>query len=446
MTAYDEEKYHDSERSDSADQSADSHTGDDHSDEQSNGHAQSNKQGLDTGSIILIVLVVLAIIASIVMLIGSSTAALKIALLAALWAAVGGIFLVSRYRNQVRDREDELYVREDLYRAELERLRAQQETSQAIERLENSSSVDMDVLAEIKAELAFIREQLEELSGREFTYEPAALQAEARRIMEIEARAHAAEANGKANGTGTGTGYNSSYASSYGSDFGDDAEPEFTPVDYTQAPAGKPSADAIAGRIGNTPTYPRNDNPLAEFINEMNSTAKDDEPKAAAKPAAAAKTPAEPVAEPAAEKKAPKAESKTDSKTEAKPEAKAEPEAKKDSKKKSKSKASEAVAKAEPKPEAKPEKKAETKVEDKAAAKVEDTQDEKPKEFNTGSFQAVRWDAGGDEAAKPAAKQATQAEEEDEPRGGRRRSDAHRQGSVSVAELLAAAKKREKDS
>lgn len=440
MTAYDEEKYHDSERSDSADQSADSHTGDDNSDDQSNGHAQSNKQGLDTGSIILVVLVVLAIIASIVMLIASSTAALKIALLAALWAAVGGIFLVSRYRNQVRDREDELYVREDLYHAELERLRAQQETSQAIERLENSSSVDMDVLAEIKAELAFIREQLEELSGREFTYEPAALQAEARRIMEIEARAHAAEANGKANGTGTGTGtgYNSSYASSYGSDFGDDAEPEFTPVDYTQAPAGKPSADAIAGRIGNTPTYPRNDNPLAEFINEMNSTAKDDEPKAAAQPAAAAKTPAEPVAEPvaepAAEKKAPKAE------------AKAEPEAKKDSKKKSKSKASEAAAKAEPKPEAKPEKKAETKVEDKAAAKVEDTQDEKPKEFNTGSFQAVRWDAGGDEAAKPAAKHATPAEEEDEPRGGRRRSDAHRQGSVSVAELLAAAKKREKDS
>lgn len=440
MTAYDEEKYHNSERSDSADQSADSHTGDDYSDDQSNGHAQSNKQGLDTGSIILIVLVVLAIIASIVMLIASSTAALKIALLAALWAAVGGIFLVSRYRNQVRDREDELYVREDLYRAELERLRAQQETSQAIERLENSSSVDMDVLAEIKAELAFIREQLEELSGREFTYEPAALQAEARRIMEIEARAHAAEAN--SNGNGTGSNYNSSYASSYGSDFGDDAEPEFTPVDYTQAPAGKPSADAIAGRIGNTPTYPRNDNPLAEFINEMNSTAKDDEPKAAAKPAAAAKTPAEPVAEPvagpAAEKKAPKAESKTDSKTETKPEAKAEPEAKKDSKKKSKSKSSETAAKAEPKPEAKPEKKAET--------KVEDTQDEKPKEFNTGSFQAVRWDAGGDEAAKPAAKHATQAEEEDEPRGGRRRSDAHRQGSVSVAELLAAAKKREKDS
>ena len=432
MTAYDEEKYHDSERSDSADKSADSHTGDDYSDDQSNGHAQSNKQGLDTGSIILIVLVVLAIIASIVMLIASSTAALKIALLAALWAAVGGIFLVSRYRNQVRDREDELYVREDLYHAELERLRAQQETSQAIERLENSSSIDMDVLAEIKAELASIREQLEELSGREFTYEPAALQAEARRIMEIEARAHAAEANGN----GTGTGYNSSYASSYGSDFGDDAEPEFTPVDYTQAPAGKPSADAIAGRIGNTPTYPRNDNPLAEFINEMNSTAKDEAPKAEPKPAATAKAPAEPVAEPvaepAAEKNAPKAESK------------------KDSKKKSKSKASEAAAKAEPKPEAKPEKKAETKVEDKAenkaAAKAEDSQDEKPKEFNTGSFQAVRWDAGGDEAAKPAAKHATPAEEEDEPRGGRRRSDAHRQGSVSVAELLAAAKKREKDS
>src|SRR5690625_7656876 len=207
------------------------------------------------------------------MLIASATAALKLALLAALGAAVGGIFLVTRYRNEARDREEEMYVREDLYHAELDKLRAESETNQALEKLEKSPHVDLEVLAEIKAELASIREQLEELAGREFTYVPAALQAEARRIMEIEARAKAAESN------------NSSYTSSYGADV--DAEPEAPVVEFTQPSGGKPSADAIAGRIGNTPTYSRNDNPLAEFINEMDSESTNETPKKADKSSAA---------------------------------------------------------------------------------------------------------------------------------------------------------------
>jgi hypothetical protein len=395
MTAYDEEKNTDSERSDNGDHytdhyaghNVDSHSADDFSDDHSTGHSTSKKQGLDNGSIVLIVLVVLALIASIVMLIASSTAALKIALLASLWAAVGGIFLVTRYRNQVRDREEEMYVREDLYHAELDKLRAERETSKALDRLENSPHVDMDVLAEIKAELASIREQLEELSGREFTYEPAALQAEARRIMEIEARAKAAESQQ--------AGYTSGYNSGYSSDLG--VEPDASSVEFTQPSGGKPSADAIAGRIGNTPTYSRNDNPLAEFINEMNSDStaepKMANPPAQPKPSEAEDKKSEKAAKPKADKKPADASSKQSTKTEEKSEKKS---------------------------------------------------DGKPKEFNTGSFQAVRWDTGGDDAVKPAAKHAET--EDDEPRGGRRRSDAHREGTVSVAELLEAAKKRQKDS
>lgn len=401
MTANDEEKTIDSERfkdSGSSDRSSDefaghdvdSYSNDDFRDEPSTGSSAGKKLNLDNGSIVVIVLVALAVIASIVMLIASSTAALKIALLAALWAAVGGIFLVTRYRNQVRDREEEMYVREDLYHAELDKLRAEAETNQALERLENSPHVDMDVLAEIRAELASIREQLEELSGREFTYVPAALQAEARRIMEIEARAKAAESN------------NSSYTSSYGADV--DAEPEAPVVEFTQPSGGKPSADAIAGRIGNTPTYSRNDNPLAEFINEMNSESTNETPKKADKSSAAG----------------------AGGKTEAKM-----------------ASTSAASAKADSKP-AKP-------AEEKPAAKTKEASSDKPKEFNTGSFQAVRWDTGGDDAAKTGAKHTEKAEtaevaEDDEPRRGRRRSDAHREGTVSVAELLAAAKKRQKDS
>ena len=401
MTANDEEKTIDSERfkdSGSSDRSSDefaghdvdSYSNDDFRDDHSTGSSAGKKLNLDNGSIVVIVLVALAVIASIVMLIASSTAALKIALLAALWAAVGGIFLVTRYRNQVRDREEEMYVREDLYHAELDKLRAEAETNQALERLENSPHVDMDVLAEIRAELASIREQLEELSGREFTYVPAALQAEARRIMEIEARAKAAESN------------NSSYTSSYGADI--DAEPEAPVVEFTQPSGGKPSADAIAGRIGNTPTYSRNDNPLAEFINEMNSESTNETPKKADKSSAAG----------------------AGGKTEAKM-----------------ASTSAASAKADSKP-VKP-------AEEKPAAKTKEASSDKPKEFNTGSFQAVRWDTGGDDAAKTGGKHTEKAEtaevaEDDEPRRGRRRSDAHREGTVSVAELLAAAKKRQKDS
>lgn len=113
MTANDEEKTIDSERfkdSGSSDRSSDefaghdvdSYSNDDFRDEPSTGSSAGKKLNLDNGSIVVIVLVALAVIASIVMLIASSTAALKIALLAALWAAVGGIFLVTRYRNQVR--------------------------------------------------------------------------------------------------------------------------------------------------------------------------------------------------------------------------------------------------------------------------------------------------------------------------------------------------------
>lgn len=224
----------------------------------------------DRGQIGLAVLVVLAIVASIVMLIAGSDAALKIALLAALWAAVVGFFLVTRYRRLAQKSEDELAYREKLHQAELEKAQTAEEP---------------EVLAEIREQLSTIRKQLEDLSGREFGYEPAALRAEARRIMELE-------------------------------------------DNFKQTSAGAPSEDAIAGRLGNqTPQ----ETPLEEIIKEKQE---------------------------------------------------------------------------------KPEKEGPT--------------------FQTDSFQAVRWDSGGDpEVSKPK-----------EEKRGRRRQDAHREGSVSVAELMAEMKKK----
>lgn len=341
----------------------------------------------DLGQIGIIALVILAGIASIVMLISGSAAALKIALIAALWAAVVGFFLVMRYRRQAEESVTKLELQERAHRAELKQARA----------AEGKELPDQQILDEIRTELASIRKQIEDLSGHEFTYEPAALHAEARRIMELEAQTAAASHH---------------------------REEE---IDFEQASTGAPSADAIAGRLGNQPTGAHADsNPLNDIISEntraQRSTGRTAEPLAdAPKPAAS----------------------------------------------------SEAAGAKEP----------------------------KDVSFDTGSFQAVRWDSGGDSdierhgsqhagtdsaahsgsrgshrkpeddtAAEPASdavtqnipQQATGKDAREEYKGsghhvaaeqkqtasrrqqqtrGRRRSDEQRDGSVSVSELLAQMKK-----
>ena len=358
--------------------------------------SKNSSSSPDLGQIGIIALVILAVVASIVMLISGSAAALKIALIAALWAAVVGFFLVMRYRRQAEESVTKLELQERAHRAELKQARA----------AEGQELPDQQILDEIRTELASIRKQIEDLSGHEFTYEPAALHAEARRIMELEAQTAAASHH---------------------------REEE---IDFEQASAGAPSADAIAGRLGNQPSGANADsNPLNDIISENTRAQRSSARTAdAAQPAHAEKLADAP--------KPAKAEEPTDAK--------------------------------------------------------------KPKDvsFDTGSFQAVRWDSGGDSdikrhgsrhagtdsaaahsgsrsshrkpeddtAAEPASDAVTQnipqqttgtdareeykgsghhvAAEQKQPASrrqqqtrGRRRSDEQRDGSVSVSELLAQMKK-----
>ena len=282
-----------------------------------------------------------------------------------------------------------LELQERAHRAELKQARA----------AEGKELPDQQILDEIRTELASIRKQIEDLSGHEFTYEPAALHAEARRIMELEAQTAAASHH---------------------------REEE---IDFEQASTGAPSADAIAGRLGNQPTGAHADsNPLNDIISE-NTRAQ----RSAAQPAHA-----EPLAD-------------------------------------------------APKPA--------------ASSEAAGAKEPKDVSFDTGSFQAVRWDSGGDSdikrhgsqhagtdsaahsgsrgshrkpeddtAAEPASdavtqnipQQATGKDAREEYKGsghhvaaeqkqtasrrqqqtrGRRRSDEQRDGSVSVSELLAQMKK-----
>ncbi|MDO5669841.1 MAG: hypothetical protein Q4G50_07540 [Corynebacterium sp.] len=185
--------------------------------------------GVDRSQVMLVILIVLAFIASIVMLFTDSDGALKIALLAALWAAIIGFFLVFRYRRDAEAARQELALSTELARAE-----AREEVREEVRALEKPEpSRDTAVLEDIQRELAGIRAQLENLAGRSFEYQPAAVRAHAHRIQELE----------------------STFA------------PEESDVPEPEPSFGAPSADAVAGRLGQQPSRPQS-NPLADLIRE----------------------------------------------------------------------------------------------------------------------------------------------------------------------------------
>ncbi|OFP21493.1 zinc metalloprotease [Corynebacterium sp. HMSC066C02] len=361
--------------------------------------AESSETGskTDAGSIGLIVLVILAVIASLVMLISGSANALKIALLASLWAAVLGFFLVVRYRRQAHEAKELLAV----------------ERAHAASTLTASGASTTDnsqVLAEIRSELEAIRAQIEEISGREWVYEPAALYAEARRIQELER---------KAGGAGV------------------DERGDAPNVNFTQKSGGAPSADAVAGRLGSQPTHPVS-NPLDNLLAD---NARGNAQQPAAKPAEqpadqqgtrpapspfGAPQPSQnrapafrPMGEPQQKPQAPQPQ----------PQPKAE---------KPQVKAEKQQARTEQKPQ---------------QQKPQTPSQPKAPEFKTDSFQAVQWNQGaaGAQHVKEDAGPAQPHHRHRKPESdsaqpstrGRRRSDEHREGAVSVAELLARRKQQQ---
>ena len=352
----------------------------------------------DAGSIGLIVLVILAVIASLVMLISGSANALKIALLASLWAAVLGFFLVVRYRRQAHEANELLAV---------ERAHA----ASSLTASGSSTADNSQVLAEIRSELEAIRAQIEEISGREWVYEPAALYAEARRIQELERKAGGASV---------------------------DERGDAPNVNFTQKSGGAPSADAVAGRLGSQPTHPVS-NPLDNLLAD-NARANTQQP--AAKPA---------------EQRAAKPAEQQDTRPASAPSPFGAPQPSEN-----RPPAFRPMGEPQQKPQPHPQPKAEKpqpKAEQPQARAEQKLQQSQPKtqpkapEFKTDSFQAVQWNQGAagaqhvKEDASPAQQphhrhRMPEADTAQPDTRGRRRSDEHREGAVSVAELMARSKRR----
>ncbi|WP_144793964.1 DUF4229 domain-containing protein [Corynebacterium singulare] len=379
----------------------------------------------DAGSIGLIILVILAVIASLVMLISGSANALKIALLASLWAAVVGFFLVVRYRRQAQEATELLAVE-------------RAHTASTLTASGAATADNSEVLAEIRSELEAIRSQIEEISGREWVYEPAALYAEARRIQELER---------KAGGAGV------------------DERGDTPQVNFTQKSGGAPSADAVAGRLGSQPTHPVS-NPLDNLLaDNTRSNAQQPAPKPAATPAPKpTPNPAEqPAAKPAGQQGTRPAPSSfgAPQPSQGRPpafrpvgEPQPKPQPKPQAAPHSQPKADKPQASTEQKPPQQPQPNSQPKPQPNAAPQPQ----QKAPEFKTDSFQAVRWNQGaaGTQHIKEDVGLAQQHHRHRKPEApaqqsqlaesssrGRRRSDEKREGAVSVAELMARSKRRE---
>lgn len=315
-----------------------------------------NDKQVDRGQIGVIVLIVLAVVATVVMLLSNSETALRLALLASLWSAVIGFFLVTRYRRQAQDAEQRVADHERFVREQQESRTAGAAAQPALADA-YPNTVDAhrfeEMWEDIRNELSVIRTHLEELQDREFGYEPAALQAEARRIRELEQQTQQANSAFSFDQAGAGLG-----AGSYGA----------------------PSREAIAGNLGSQPSQPQ-PNPLSALISEREQEKQSQrveykpaetvkaEP-AAAKPAApktAAPKPAQP--KPAAAKKTSKQNTTAQNIT-------AQTSAKNTTAQKSTQKST-------------------------AQAAAEPHQRSKDPVFDTSRFHAVRWDSVGETSKKP---------------------------------------------
>ena len=142
--------------------------------------------------ILMIALVVLALIASVVTVMTDSQGWMKIAILAALWAAFIGVYLVVRYSSALKNAREQHSLREGEHRAELERERskARADLARAESDFAQRAKATRDEQIELlRAEVENLRSQLEGMGAGNLSDQgPRAVRARAERIVELENR------------------------------------------------------------------------------------------------------------------------------------------------------------------------------------------------------------------------------------------------------------------
>ena len=149
----------------------------------------SSEQGEGRLSKLLMIgLLILAVVASLLMLFMNSDFWLKIAVIAALWAAVLGAILVSRYSSALTAERDRNRQLQRMHTSELRREKSEHHQREAM--LESSYEQRMrdqrdEHLEQLRQELAVLRSQLTSLTGRDYSEEQASVHARAERVREL---------------------------------------------------------------------------------------------------------------------------------------------------------------------------------------------------------------------------------------------------------------------
>ena len=149
---------------------------------------EQQDHGRGSGRLLLVAALALALGAAAVLVLSDNARWLRLAVVAALWAALVGAFLAARYRKQIADREDEVADLQSVYELELEReIAARREYELEVEaetrkRVQEEAKDDLEALRD---ELRALRENLEALLGGEVLVERVALRAESTRMRAL---------------------------------------------------------------------------------------------------------------------------------------------------------------------------------------------------------------------------------------------------------------------
>ncbi|WP_329788144.1 DUF6779 domain-containing protein [Lentzea sp. DG1S-22] len=149
---------------------------------------EQEDHGRGSGRLLLVAALALALVAAAVLVLSDSARMLRLAVVAALWAALVGAFLAAKYRKQVTERDDEVADLQSVYELELEReVAARREYELEIEsetrkRIEEESRADIEAL---RADLHALRDNLQALLGGDVLVERVALRAESTRLRSL---------------------------------------------------------------------------------------------------------------------------------------------------------------------------------------------------------------------------------------------------------------------
>lgn len=141
-----------------------------------------------TARLLMVAVLALAVMATAVLVLSDSARWLRLGVLAALWAALLGVFLASRFRKSMAEREEQVADLQQAYELELEReVAARREYELEVEAAARKrvDEANRDDLAELRAELRLLRENLERLTGGEVLVERFALRAQSTRMRSL---------------------------------------------------------------------------------------------------------------------------------------------------------------------------------------------------------------------------------------------------------------------